>query len=200
MPMSTSEEIIAFWFGDLGPSTPDKAGFDTWFGKDRETDQKIREKFEEDIERAGRGDYDHWIKSPEDCLALIILLDQFPRNVYRNSPKAFAHDPKARETSLYGLEKGHDLKLPHFGRLFFYMPFQHSERLDHQRRSLELYETLLESAPPELKDTFRMVMDYARRHHEIISRFGRFPHRNEVLGRDSTREEIEFLKEPGSSF
>ncbi len=198
--MSIAQEIIAFWFGDLGPSEPQKARFDMWFGKDPATDREIRDRFEKHIQAAARGDYDDWQESAEPCLAFIVLLDQFPRNVYRNSPEAFAYDDKARQISLYGLEKEHDTKLPLYGRLFFYMPFQHSEQIEHQRKSLKLYEALLDDAPSELRQTFETVMDYARRHHQIIARLGRFPHRSELLGRKSTPDEIEFLKEPGSSF
>jgi len=198
--MNTWQEIIGFWFGDLAPSVPNKGRFEMWFGKDSQTDRQIVERFRKHIGPAGSGAFDDWQEGPESCLALIVLLDQFPRNTFRNSPKAFDYDPKAREVSRNGMSRKHDRKLPLFGRLFFYMPFQHSEHLNDQEKSLQLYGSLLEEAAPELKQTFEMVMDYARRHHEIIARFNRFPHRNDILGRESTPEEVEFLKGPGSSF
>jgi uncharacterized protein (DUF924 family) len=120
--------------------------------------------------------------------------------MYRDSKKAFAFDRKAREVASAGIERGHDTALPLYARVFFYLPFEHSEDLGHQKLSIELFGKLLHDAPEELKETFTMVYNYALRHHEIIERFGRFPHRNQALGRESTAEEVEFLKEPNSSF
>jgi uncharacterized protein (DUF924 family) len=198
--MEKAEEIIEYWFGDLKPSTPEEGRFDLWFEKSEDTDQEIRERFLEDIERAGKGELDNWNSSPKTSLALIILTDQFTRNAMRNSGKAFELDHLAREVAREGIEKGYDRELPLLARLFYYLPFEHSEDLADQEKSVDLFKSLKDESPAEMSETFSMVYDYAVRHHEIVSRFGRFPHRNEVLGRELTNEEIEFLKEPNSSF
>ena len=151
--------------------------------------------FLEDYERAARGEYDGWREEPESCLALVILLDQFPRNLFRNYPQAlYATDDKALDISRAAVQKGFDQKPPPFQRHFLYMPFMHSEDLEDQQRSVALFRELAtEEGGPD-------VTEYAEGHRDIIERFGRFPHRNEVLGRETTPEEAEFLEQPGSSF
>ncbi len=198
--MERAEEIIRYWFGDLEPSTPEKARFGLWFGKDENTDREIRERFLNDVERAGRSELDQWMASPRTMIALIVLLDQFPRNIFRGTARAFAFDWKAREVVRTGLMRGYDQQLPHFARMFFYLPLMHSEDLADQDRALGLYRQLIADAPENLKQALGGANQYADRHREIIARFGRFPHRNQALGRASTPEEIEFLKEPMSSF
>ncbi|MEJ2518190.1 MAG: DUF924 domain-containing protein, partial [Methyloceanibacter sp.] len=133
---------------------------------------------------------DAWLRNPQGRLAAILVLDQFPRNIYRGSPRAFATDEEALALSRDAIAAGADKELPPEQRAFLYMPFQHTETLADQRRSLELFEAL---GNPE-------NLDFAARHYEIIERFGRFPHRNAVLGRVSTPEELAFLEQPGSSF
>jgi len=135
------------------------------------------------------GELDRWRSTPLAALALIVVLDQFSRNMFRETPRAFVGDPAALAAAASVIERGFDRLLSAQERTFVYMPFEHSEDLAAQRRSLALFEAL------DPND-----MEYAKRHHEIIARFGRFPHRNAVLGRESTPEEIEFLKRPGSSF
>ncbi len=198
--MGNRNEILRYWFGDKAAFHDGPGRFPLWFGKSPETDREIRKRFGKDLERAGREELEDWKKEPESCLALIVLLDQFPRNIFRGSPKAFAFDEKVRQICRDGLERGFDSELPIFGRLFFYLPLEHSESLDDQERSVALFGALLNDAPTEKTNSFRLVYEYALRHREIIARFGRFPHRNEVLGRPSTPGELEFLKEPGSSF
>ncbi len=193
MPSETSpEEVVDFWFG-----REDEPGYgefrEAWFRKDPEFDQQIRDRFEDLYEAAATGELDDWKKEARSCLALVILLDQFPRNMFRGDPRSYATDRKAQETAGYAVDRALDRELPPFQRMFLYMPFMHSEDLAHQRRSVELFRALGgegEEAPSY----------YAVRHMEIIERFGRFPHRNEILGRQTTSEEAEFLTQPGSSF
>lgn len=197
--MGRIEEILYFWFGDLHNMNLEER-LKLWFGGEEETDQLIRSQFEADVLQAIQGNYAHWEVTPKGCLALIILLDQFSRNIYRDTPKAFAQDEMALEVCLRGIDQGKDLALEPIERSFFYLPMEHSENLEVQWRSVQAFENLARSVPPELTKTFESFLDYAVRHYVIIERFGRFPHRNEILGRVSTEEELEFLKQPGSSF
>jgi uncharacterized protein (DUF924 family) len=133
-------------------------------------------------------------------LALILLLDQLPRAIHRDTAAAFAQDAKARRVAGQGLDSGADRLLRPIERLFFYLPFEHSEVLDDQDRSVELFRELLLEVPPSHRETFAGFVDYAVRHRDVIKQFGRFPHRNVILGRESTPEEKAFLEQPGSSF
>jgi uncharacterized protein (DUF924 family) len=176
----TPSVVLDFWF-----SQDRKA----WFAKDPAFDEQIRGRFRELFERALRDELDTWIREPASCLALVILLDQMPRNMFRGSAKAFAGDPRALMAARAILDNGWDKAMKPDERMFAYLPFEHSESLEDQLRCCALMEPLGE-------ELFR----YAVRHREIIERFGRFPHRNAALGRACTPEEIAFLKEPGSSF
>lgn len=180
-----------FWFGAL----PEQGKrHKTWFEKDPAFDQAVRERFLGLYEKAARGELARWKEQPDDCLALIIVLDQFPRNMFRGTARAFAADPLALATARHAIAQGFDRNYSPVERLFAYLPFEHSERLEDQLRACALMEPL--KAFPETADTYH----YAVAHRDIIQRFGRFPHRNALLGRTSTAEESEFLKEPGSSF
>jgi uncharacterized protein (DUF924 family) len=186
-----ADEVLDFWFGREGE--PGYGEFrEEWFRKDPEFDREVRDRFEELHEQAAAGALDGWKEDARSCLALVIILDQFPRNMYRGDPRSYATDGKAQETAEYAVDHALDRELPEFQRMFLYMPFMHSEDLAHQRRSVELFRGLGEDEAD--------ADSYAVRHMEIVERFGRFPHRNEVLGRPTTPEEAEFLKEPGSSF
>ena len=186
-----AQEVLDFWFGRA--SEPGYGEFrEEWFTKDPEFDRQVRDRFEALYEAAAAGDLDDWKDEARSCLALVILLDQFPRNMFRGDPRSYATDHKAQETAEYALDHALDRELPGFQRTFLYMPFMHSEDLEHQRRSVELFRRLGGSETDSSQ--------YAIRHMEIIERFGRFPHRNEVLGRQTTPEEAEFLTQPGSSF
>ncbi len=193
------EEILHFWFGDLQTINLEER-IELWFGGSEETDRLIRDKFGPDLLRAISGELAHWEETPRGSLALIILLDQFSRNIYRNTPRAFAQDEMALGICLRGMDQGKDLALDLLERVFFYLPMEHSEDLEIQRKSVKAFESLVKAAPPEMKKTFESFLDYAVRHYIIIEKFGRFPHRNEILGRASTPEELEFLTQPGSSF
>lgn len=187
------DEILDFWFGQ-----PDEADYGRqrsfWFTKKMEFDQKLRTRFLTDYEQAVAAPLDHWNSSPRSCLALILLLDQFPRNMFRGTAQAFAADPQALSVAQHAVARGFDQKLLMVQRWFVYLPFEHSEDLADQRQSVKLFATL--SYDPDNAAT----LDYAIRHYYVIARFGRFPHRNKILGRETTLEEAEFLKQPGSSF
>jgi len=186
-----AQEILRFWFGDAA----DYGRLRTeWFRKDPHFDARIRERFQALYEQAVKGALAQWRSSQGDCLALVILLDQFPRNMFRDTAAAFATDLLAREVATQALERRFDAGLRPVERMFFYLPFEHSEAMDDQWRSLALMAPL--AVWPEMADAF----PYAVRHWEIVRRFGRYPHRNALLGRPSTPEEVEFLRGPGSSF
>jgi uncharacterized protein (DUF924 family) len=191
--MSQAKEILDFWFGN-----PDEPDFGKprkfWFTKNSEFDQQIRNRFLSDYQQAAASQLDDWKMTPQSCLALIILLDQFPRNMFRNQPQAFATDSQALMYAQYAVTCGFDKQLLPIQRWFIYLPFEHSENLAHQRQCLELLQQLQDY--PEMADG----INYAVKHLEVIERFGRFPHRNKILGRETTPEESEFLKQPGSSF
>ena len=146
------------------------------------------------------GDLDDWRLSIDGRLALVLLTDQFPRNIFRDSPAAFHFDALARNLCVEGLATRADRELRPIERVFFYLPLEHSEDLDDQNRCVALFRELAEEVDADLKVTFENFVGFALRHHVIIERFGRFPHRNSVLGRRSTQEEIDFLAQPGSSF
>ena len=197
------DAVLEYWFGDLKESkAPTDEAIARWWGKDLKTDGYIRENFGRDLEEAARGGLAHWEQTPRGTLALIIVLDQFSRNVYRDDPRAFAQDGLALEIADRGISKGFDKGLHPVMRVFFYMPFMHSEDMAMQERSLELFRGLEDefSHVPDVSEMLSGNRDFAERHYNIVKRFGRYPHRNTILGRESTPEEIEFLKEPGSSF
>jgi uncharacterized protein (DUF924 family) len=199
--MHRVDEIVGYWFGDH-PDDPDalRDRINVWFTVDPKTDQYIREHFEDAVQQGGIGALSAWETSSRGRLALIVLLDQFPRNIYRGTPKAFAYDHRALQFCLDGQVCGHDVQLRPVERLVFYLPMQHAEDLAIQDRSVNLMKQLVDTVPDPMRDLFLHCFEFAYRHREIIERFGRFPHRNEILGRVSTREEIVFLKQPGSSF
>jgi uncharacterized protein (DUF924 family) len=188
---STSAEVLLFWFG---PASERGKAHKYWFVKSEAFDLEVRERFLAVYEDAAAGKLTHLKESAADCLARIVLLDQFPRNMFRGTPRAFATDPLALETARHAVDRGFDRSLLPVERLFVYLPFEHSEALADQDRSCDLTRAL--DAYPETNDVYR----YALAHRDIIRRFGRFPHRNAILGRASTPEELEFLKGPGSSF
>ncbi|MGB3683363.1 MAG: DUF924 family protein [Rubrobacteraceae bacterium] len=189
---SEPREVLDFWFGREGEDGYGEFR-DEWFQKDEGFDEQVRDRFMEDYERAARGEYDRWQKAPESCLALVVLLDQFPRNLFREKARTHATDDKALGISREAVQKGFDRKLLPFQRHFLYMPFMHSEDLEDQRRSVKLFRELATGDGPD-------VTEFAEAHRGIIERFGRFPHRNEVLERETTSEEAAFLEQPGSSF
>jgi len=188
LQLAEFSEVLDFWFGapdSRERGRPRKA----WFKKSAPFDADIRSRFLPVWEKAARGELERWQATPLASLALVVVLDQFPRNMFRGTPRAFSTDSRALAVAGSALERGFDRMLSPAERTFMYLPFEHAEDLAAQRRSLGLFEAL------DPND-----MEYVKRHYEIIARFGRFPHRNAILGRESTSEEIEFLKGPASSF
>jgi len=199
--MKSIESIIDYWFGEH----PDddaviREKSDLWWKKNPEVDKEIRRRFETLLESELKGELASWANSPRGRLARMLLLDQFPRNMYRGSARAFACDERARQLARETLDQSVDRKLRPVERVFLYLPFEHSENAPDQVTGVRLFATLLEEIPETLKPPFRNLLEFAQKHKAIIDRFGRFPHRNALLGRDSTPEELEFLKGPGSSF
>ncbi|HUH83832.1 MAG TPA: DUF924 family protein, partial [Stellaceae bacterium] len=178
--------ILDFWFGTPGSPEHDRSRA-VWFKADAAFDAELCERFLDDHERAHNGRLDHWRLNRESCLALLLLLDQLPRNLFRGTARAFAGDAAARAVARHGLARGFDRDMPPVRRWFFYLPFEHSEHLGDQGLSLRLHATL-----PDDGDK-ASAMDWAQRHYDIIARFGRFPHRNGALRRVSTPEEEAFL-------
>ncbi|MBE9167389.1 DUF924 domain-containing protein [Pleurocapsales cyanobacterium LEGE 06147] len=187
------KSILDFWFGkpeDKNYGKPRKY----WFSKSQEFDEEIRSRFLSTYRQAAEGKLNHWQQQPLSCLALIILLDQFPRNLFRDRPQAFATDDLALGFAQYALVHGFDRQLLPVQRWFIYLPFEHSENLEHQQQAVRLFATLKND--PDSASAIASACD----HLEIIKRFGRFPHRNRILGRLNTPQEEEFLKQSGSSF
>ncbi|HTD04234.1 DUF924 family protein [Undibacterium sp.] len=202
--METIDSILAFWFGtDTDDAATAQAQGKLWWQKQPETDALIRQRFAGYTHQAANGALQDWAATPSGMLALILLTDQFPRNMYRDTPQAFAFDGLARACCKQGLAAGLDLPLRPIQRVFFYLPLEHSESLPDQQQSVRLFEKLAEANAGSRRpagQTFAGYVDFAKRHHEIVRRFGRFPHRNRILGRASTAEETAFLQEKGSSF
>ncbi|MEL6492068.1 MAG: DUF924 family protein [Cyanobacteria bacterium J06621_3] len=199
MPLPTrADAILTFWFGSA--DAPDYGHYrKAWFVKDANFDTQIRQQFATDVEKAAKGDYYNWADHPQAAIALLILLDQFPRNLYRGDVRSFATDNKALALASKLVDSGAHKGLIPAQRFFVYVPFEHSENMTHQDRCVALM-TALNHEFPNLDDGLKGGLDYAIRHREVIERFGRFPHRNEILGRPSTPEEIAFLQQPGSRF
>lgn len=198
------QSILYYWFGpEESRNDPDAIGErirTLWFGGEPAVDEEIRERFGDDHRRGAAGAYDHWRATAPGRLALIILLDQFSRNMFRESGEAFAQDAMGRELTVEGLELGIDSELGFVERLFLYLPLEHSESREDQEESVRRFEQLHREAPRELEPYTEAFLDYALRHKVAIDRFGRFPHRNEVLGRTSTEEELAFLGEHEEGF
>jgi uncharacterized protein (DUF924 family) len=199
--MSSPDRVLDYWF----PADTARAN-KLWWGKDPELDAQIRAEFGETLAAAKAGQLDAWAETPRGRLALIIVLDQLSRNILRDDPETYAADADARALTAAGLERGDDHQLQPIERLFFYLPLEHSESLADQQRCVALMEALAAEVAAEpgvsdqRRDQFAGFVDYAIRHLDIVARFGRFPHRNRLLGRESTADELAFLTQPGSSF
>lgn len=198
---SAQLELLTFWFGtepDDGAVVRDKRAL--WFEPDAALDALVAERFGALHAQAAHGALDGWAQTPRGRLALILLLDQISRHLYRGTPAAFAQDGAALALCRDGLERRYDRELRPVERLFFYLPLEHAEDLAAQRESLARHEALCAEVPVAWRDAFETHADFARRHLEVVERFGRFPHRNATLGRASTPAEEAFLGVPGSSF
>lgn len=195
------DDILMFWFMEKELNAPQiDARMDVWFSDDPNFDNEIIKRFADDVERASEGELDHWAHEPRGRLALILLLDQFRRNIYRNKPEAFEKDKAALKLCIEGATVKMDKKLPPIQQVFFYMPLQHSETLKVQKKSCEIYRHLAKSVSPTYKETFETVAHFAELHADIIEQYGRFPHRNKMLGRKNTPEEDEYLAGSAPSF
>jgi uncharacterized protein (DUF924 family) len=193
------DAILSFWFKEHELSAPQiDRRMDIWFGEDPVFDHEIEREFSSDVDKASQGELDHWAHDSHGRLALIILLDQFRRNIHRNSPDAFAKDRAALKLCVEGAMENIDQGLSPIQRVFFYMPLQHAESRKVQAKSVELFGRLAEAVSPTLRETFMTVAQFAELHRDIVERFGRFPHRNELLNRENTAEENEYLADDGS--
>ena len=186
--------VLTFWFKEHELTAPQIDGrMEIWFGENPAFDHEIEKEFAGDVEAASSGKLDHWGHQPQGRLALILLLDQFRRNIYRGTAKAFEKDKLALKLCVEGAMEKKDKGLTPIQRVFFYMPLQHAESRKVQAKSVEIYRKLADAVSPTYHETFETVAQFAELHRDIIERFGRFPHRNKVLGRKNTPEEEEYL-------
>jgi|KBSSwiStaDraftv2_1062776.scaffolds.fasta_scaffold21290_3 uncharacterized protein (DUF924 family) len=214
--MDDALRVREFWFGkSLTGSLPGQGEIASralalnrraslWFEPNPQLmgqqDELVRAQFQGLVERGGRGELASWADSPRRRLSLIILLDQFPRHIYRGTAKAFAYDPEALALTLSGMQSAADGALNIIERLFFYMPLQHAESTEVQDESVSAYRRLVAESPAEMRSTFESSLQSAEEHRALIRQFGRFPHRNRLLGRDTTPEEDAYLKKAGDRF
>lgn len=182
--IDAKQDVLDFWF--------EQTKAQQWFQVNPDFDELIRIRYAETYDKAAMGIFDDWKNDPDGCLALVILLDQFPRNMFRGTAKAFATDTKAIVFSKFAISKGFDQVLTPIKRRFLYLPFEHSENLNDQRKCVELFEKMKKDDP--------LGYDYAQRHQKVIEQFGRFPHRNAILGRMNSPEEEVYLAQIGSGF
>lgn len=200
--MSAWQPLLYWWFGaDHGTAAEVAAARQgLWFGKRDSQDREAETRFGALVEQALVGELQGWADVPQGWLAQLILLDQLPRMIYRDTPRAFAGDKLAQPLLQDGLDRNWDLRLAPIQRVFAYLVFEHAEDLPLQDRAVELFADLLNEAAVDERPLFANFLDFAERHQRVIARFGRFPHRNAILGRVSTDEEQAFLREPGSRF
>jgi uncharacterized protein (DUF924 family) len=187
-----ARDVLDFWFAEESAAC--------WYVADARFDDSIRQRFGRLAEAAAEDRLDDWAETPSGWLALLILLDQFSRNLHRDDGRAWAQDVKAQSLALSGIASGNDRKLPPLQRVFAYMPLEHAESVPLQRRSVELFDALRNDVPAEQRARFDEFFVYAGKHRDVIERFGRFPHRNALLGRANTPDETAYLAQPGSGF
>ncbi|TWC41479.1 uncharacterized protein (DUF924 family) [Pseudomonas sp. SJZ079] len=195
------QPLLDWWFGAATTASEVAAARNTlWFGKQDSQDSEAQARFAELVEQALAGELDAWHVHAEGWLANVLLLDQLPRMIFRDSPRAFAGDLQAQALVREGLRYGWDIQLTPIQRVFVYIVFEHAEDLEQQERALACFTELHEQAAAAERQLFAGYLDYAERHQRVIARFARFPHRNSILGRASTPDELAFLREPGSGF
>ena len=201
MSATTPKDVLTFWFRDAtrSPENLERRGT-VWFSADPAFDRECATRVTALLEDAAQGALESWAGTPHGRLALVILLDQMPRNIHRGSPGAFAHDAQAAAHCVAAIESGQDRSLHPVERIFLYMPLQHAEDLELQRRSIEQFVSLVAEADDAWRSYFAENAHYARVHHDIVERFGRFPHRNRILGRESTEEELRYLADGAPTF
>jgi len=195
------DSILAFWFKERDLSAPQIDNrMDVWFSEDPVLDAEIEKEFADDVQRASEGAIDHWAHQPRGRLALILLLDQFRRNIYRNTAKAFEMDRAALKLCVEGAMEKQDRELTPIQKVFFYMPLQHAESRKVQAKSVQIYHRLAETVSATYRETFMTVAQFAELHKDIIDQFGRFPHRNKLLNRKNTPEEDGYLAGDSPTF
>ena len=195
------QPLLEWWFGSAeSPSEAAKAKGKLWFGKKKTQDSEAQQRFAVQVEQALAGGLSEWAQTPHGWLALVLLLDQLPRMIFRDTPKAFSGDPRAQAIVAQGLALGFDGQLSAIQRTFIYLVLEHSEDLGHQDQAVALLSDLLDHQPDIDRPVIASNLDYAKKHQQVIARFKRFPHRNVVLGRESTAEEVLFLQARGSRF
>lgn len=188
------DEILSFWFKERKLTAPKiDSRMDIWFGEDPVFDHEIEKAFGTDVDSASDGKLNHWAHKPHGRLALILLLDQFRRNIYRGTVDAFAKDKVALKLCVEGAMEKADQSLSPIERVFFYMPLQHSESIKVQAKAVKIYDRLAEAVSPTYAETFATIAQFAELHHDIVKLFGRFPHRNKLLNRQNTPQEDEYL-------
>ena len=188
------DAVLSFWFREQELSAPQiDHRMDIWFGEDEVFDLECKKDFSADVEKATAGKLNHWAHEPRGRLALILLLDQFRRNIYRNTAEAFAMDKAALKLCVEGAMEKKDKGLTPIQRAFFYMPLQHAESRKVQVKGVELYKRLVDAVSPTYRETFETIAQFAELHHDIVQQFGRFPHRNKLMNRENTPEENEYL-------
>ncbi|BBP68359.1 hypothetical protein PHLH6_03630 [Pseudomonas sp. Seg1] len=195
------QPLLDWWFGHA--ESPDDISADKgglWFGKKDSQDLEARERFGVFVDQALAGGLTEWTQRPEGWLALVLLLDQLPRMIFRDTPKAFSGDLRAQKLVAQGIAADFDRQLKPIQRVFIYLVFEHCENLAVQNEAVSRFIDLVAEQPEGERAVFADNLDYAERHQKVIASFGRFPHRNAVLGRESTAEELVFLSEPGSRF
>jgi uncharacterized protein (DUF924 family) len=196
-----TQAILEFWFARAADDPVDASARESfWFGASGEADSLIRKRFASTIDAAARGEFDPWVREPHAALALVLLLDQFPRNVWRGTARAFAHDAQALRATQEAVARGHLQQLTPAEQAFLVLPFQHSESVEHQRESVRLSTEIVEAAAEAWRPVLERYLLFAKQHLVLIERFGRFPHRNHVLGRAPTAEEEAYLSGGGASF
>ena len=197
------DRIMRFWFGSDNVDVIE-ARDDFWFGINKQVDQQIKRQFSALVMSAYQQELTNWATTAKGSLALIVLLDQFTRNIYRGNGRAFAYDKQARAICLQGIERGHDLQLSSSERIFYYLPLEHSELMSDQKQCVQLFKRLAHNVDKKYagkyQQRFNAYIEYAVLHYKIIDDFGRFPHRNDLLGRKSTPAEIKYLIEGGATF
>lgn len=198
MTHDKQKSVLDFWFGDDPLLVLDKQ--DLWFGRDAQFDESIRLQFADMVTEAATGAFDDWAKTARGALALVLLLDQFPRNIFRADPRAFVSDTHARRIAEIAIDQGLDQQLSAIERVFLYLPLEHSEDLTAQQRAVDLFMKLVDDAKSGEHAFVTEALAYALSHRDIIEKFGRFPHRNDVIGRESSDEEKAFLKTPFSAY
>ncbi len=195
------ESVLSFWFKEHALSAPQiDRRMEIWFSEDPVFDLQIEKEFAGEVEMASNGSLNHWGKTPQGRLALIIMIDQFRRNIHRNSARAFAKDPLALKLCVEGAMAKMEHSLSPIQKLFYFMPLQHSESRKVQAKSVEIFRRLAESVSDTERETYMTILQFAELHKDIIDQFGRFPHRNKLLNRDNTPEENEYLAGDSPTF